>query len=286
MTAPNWKSDFYDSKLDFVSELGKGVIELLAPKRGETILDLGCGTGDLAHEISRSGASVIGIDLSAGMIGAARKKYPEIDFRVGDAEDFALERKVDAVFSNAALHWMKRPERVISRVWDALKPGGRFVAEFGGKGNVETPVSAIIRVLGRDYGIDAAGLSPWYFPSIGEYAGLLERHGFHVAYAVHFDRPTRMKDGEEGLKLWIRGFADFFFRRADGSGKRSRDREGRSRNAGRSVPGRGLAHRLQAASGDGREAEINRIGMPLSAGKAAFLRGRRATAGRMCYSSR
>jgi len=211
MAAQRWNSAFYDGKLDYVSELGRGLVDLLDPRSGETILDLGCGTGDLAHEIATRGAGVIGIDLSAEMIAAARRKYPGIDFRIGDAEDFTLERPADTVFSNAALHWMRRPERVIRCVRDALKPGGRFVAEFGGKHNVETPVGAIIRVLKRDFGIDAAGRHPWYFPSVGEYAALLEAHGFRVAFAAHFERPTRMKDGEAGLGTWIRGFADFFF---------------------------------------------------------------------------
>lgn len=211
MTAQQWQSGLYDDKLSFVSELGRGVVDLLRPKQGETILDLGCGTGDLAHEIAQSGANVIGLDHSTEMIDAARKKYPGIEFRVGDAEDFSLERQVDAVFSNAALHWMKRPGRVIRCVWDALKQGGRFVAEFGGKGNVGTVVRAIRRVLERDFRRDASRLDPWYFPSIAEYSALLERQGFHVAYAAHFDRPTRMKDGENGLRVWIEGFAGFFF---------------------------------------------------------------------------
>jgi len=101
--------------------------------------------------------------------------------------------------------------RVIRCVWDALKPGGRFVAEFGGKDNVGTVVRAIIRVLGREYGRDVSPLNPWYFPSIAEYSTLLERQGFRVVYAAHFDRPTRMKDGENGLRVWMAGFADFFF---------------------------------------------------------------------------
>jgi SAM-dependent methyltransferase len=220
MTAQSWQSDFYDDKLGFVSELGRGMVDLLAPKRGETILDLGCGTGDLAHEIAQRGAAVIGIDLSADMIAAAREKYPGLDFRVGDGERFTLEQPVDAVFSNAALHWMRKPERVIRCVWNALKPGGRFVAEFGGKGNVGTVVDAIIRVLRRDFGMDVADRNPWYFPGIGEYSALLERQGFHVVCAAHLDRPTRMQDGRDGLRLWIRGFADFFF---EGLGDRDKE---------------------------------------------------------------
>ncbi|AZN41031.1 class I SAM-dependent methyltransferase [Paenibacillus albus] len=206
-----WQTELYDKKLNFVSEFGKGVVEVLSPVRGEKILDLGCGTGDLAYEISKAGANVIGMDLSTQMIGSAKEKYPEINFFVGDAENFKLDEQVDAVFSNAALHWMKKPEQVIKCVWDSLKPGGRFVAEFGGQGNVETVTNAASQVLERDYGIDASQLNPWYFPSIAQYSALLEQQGFRVTYAVHFDRPTRMQDGENGLNIWLTGLADDLF---------------------------------------------------------------------------
>jgi SAM-dependent methyltransferase len=211
MSTNRWQSDFYDAKLDFVSQLGKGVVDLLDPKPGETVLDLGCGTGDLAHEIAGRGATVLGMDISPGMIEAARKKYPGLHFFVGDGERFSLEHQVDAVFSNAALHWMTKPDRVAACVWDALKPGGRFVAELGGQGNVETVIRGIVRVLERDFGIDAEKRHPWYFPSIGQYSTLLEQQGFRVTYAAHFDRPTIMKDGENGLRLWLDGFAEPFF---------------------------------------------------------------------------
>lgn len=206
-----WQSDHYDNKLDFVSELGKGVVELLNPKNIEKILDLGCGTGELANLISLSGAAVIGMDLSEQMIQTAKEKYPQMKFFVGDAESFQLSEQVDAVFSNAALHWMNKPNEVVSCVWNALKPGGRFVAEFGGKGNVERVIQATCNVLNRDYGIDASTLNPWYFPSIGQYCTLLEQQGFHVTYAIHFERPTKMKDGDNGLSHWLKGFADHFF---------------------------------------------------------------------------
>lgn len=202
----------YDTKLNYVSEYGKELIDLLDPKPGENILDLGCGTGDLAYVISQRGSKVIGMDLSRQMLETARKKYPDLQFIFGNAENFTLDEQVDAVFSNAALHWMKRPEKVIGCVWEALKPGGRFVAEMGGQGNVQTVLKAVARVLERDYGIDAAPLNPWYFPSIGEYSTLLERQGFRVTYAVLFDRPTRQMDGPDGLKLWLRGFAESFLR--------------------------------------------------------------------------
>jgi ubiquinone/menaquinone biosynthesis C-methylase UbiE len=207
-----WQPDLYDNKLDYVSELGKGVVGLLNPKNGELILDIGCGTGDLAHQISKSGAIVIGMDLSTQMISSAKEKYSGIKFIVGNAENFKLDQQMDAVFSNAALHWMKNPEQVINCVWDVLKPGGRFVAEFGGRGNVEKVIKATSHVLARDYGIDASKRNPWYFPSIAQYSTLLEQRGFRVTYAVHFDRPTKMKDGQNGLNIWLTGSVDDFFK--------------------------------------------------------------------------
>lgn len=207
-----WKTELYDNKLGFVSKFGKDVIELLNPTRGEKILDLGCGTGDLAYEISKKGATVTGMDLSTEMIEKARKKYSDINFINGDAENFQLDESFDAVFSNAALHWMKNAEKVVKCVWNVLKKGGRFVAEFGGHGNVETVIKAISEVLYENYGIDAGQRNPWFFPSIAEYSSLLEQQGFRVTYAVHFDRPTKMEDGENGLNHWLTGFANVFFK--------------------------------------------------------------------------
>jgi len=207
-----WKSELYDQKLSFVSVYGKGLVELLAPSHGESILDLGCGTGDLANEISKAGATVTGMDLSTDMIDRAKEKFPDIDFKVGNAEEFYIENRFDAVFSNAALHWMKHADHVVRNIWNALNQGGRFVAEFGGRGNVEVLIRATSEVLLDEYGIDASGLIPWYFPSIGEYSTILEQQGFRVTYAIHYDRPTQMEDGENGLNHWLTGFADDFFK--------------------------------------------------------------------------
>ena len=193
----SWASEHYDEKLSFVSEMGRGVIDLLEPAEGERILDLGCGTGDLTQGIALSKALVTGMDLSPSMLEKARIKYPNLNFVEGNAECFTVQEPLDAVFSNAALHWMKNAEDVVQCVHDALRPGGRFVAEFGGKHNVGTVVQAISEVL-MEQGIDAGTRSPWYFPSIGEYSVLLERHGFRVTYALHFDRPTPMQDSGTG----------------------------------------------------------------------------------------
>jgi trans-aconitate methyltransferase len=206
-----WNADLYDGKLNFVSSLGKGVVELLQPKRGEKILDLGCGTGDLSYEISKSGAIVTGSDLSREMIEKAREKYPQIPFIVEDGETFRTNEKYDAVFSNAALHWMKRAAKVVQSVELALHPEGRFVAEFGGQGNCQTLIQGIKEVLSDEYGMNVAEKNPWYFPSIGEYSTLLEQYGFKVIYAHLFDRPTPLTDGEKGLNHWLDSFADDFF---------------------------------------------------------------------------
>ncbi|MCR8657803.1 class I SAM-dependent methyltransferase [Paenibacillus endoradicis] len=206
-----WKSDLYDKRLSFISEFGKGVVELLNPIKGESILDLGCGTGDLAYEISNYGANVLGIDFSKEMIEKAREKYPHINFQIENGEAFTVEQSFDAVFSNAALHWMKNPEKVLTCVWNALSNGGRFIAEFGGCDNVATIVNSINEVLAEDYGKDATKLNPWYFPTIGEYSSLLEKQGFRVTYAIHFDRPTKLEDGENGLRDWLVSFSDNYF---------------------------------------------------------------------------
>lgn len=208
-----WYADLYDSKISFVAERGKEVVHLLNPQPGERILDLGCGTGDLTSEIGRSGAIPLGIDLSLSMIEKARFKFPDLQFAVVNAETFRTTEQFDAVFSNAALHWMKGAAEVIKSVWLALRPGGRFVAEFGGKGNVSTIIKGITEVL-AEHGISAAERNPWYFPSIGEYSSLLEQQGFHVTYAVHFDRPPSLKGGESGLKHWLHMFCDDFFQTA------------------------------------------------------------------------
>jgi trans-aconitate methyltransferase len=203
----HWNPEHYDNNLSYVSEFGKQVVGLLNPQHGERILDLGCGTGDLSYEISQSGATVFGIDLSLNMIEQAKEKYPNLHFEVANAEDFSTEEQFDAVFSNAALHWMKRPSNVIQCVWDVLRSGGRFVAEFGGKGNVDSVIKAL-EIAPEELGITAKERNPWFFPSIGEYASLLERQGFRTTYVVHFDRPTLMNDKEKGLEHWLNGFAE------------------------------------------------------------------------------
>jgi SAM-dependent methyltransferase len=187
-----WDAKAYDRRHRYVFEMGAGLVEDLNPQEGEAVLDLGCGTGHLTNEIARRGASVVGIDRSDDMIAKAANTYPKLEFAVGDALTYRSERQFDAVFSNAVLHWVRPPEQAIKTIHAALKPGGRLVAEFGGKRN-----TALIMA--------ATGRNPWYFPGIVEYGALLEANGFELVRAVLFDRPTPL-EGETGLRDWLKMF--------------------------------------------------------------------------------
>ncbi len=133
-----WNAREYDAKHAFVYEKAKGLVNLLAPKSGERILDLGCGTGVLTSEIAATGAKVFGIDRSPEMVAQAKSKFPALRFEVVDATKMEFDGEFDAIFSNAVLHWIPEAEKVVRGIAQALKPGGRFVAEFGGKGNIQT----------------------------------------------------------------------------------------------------------------------------------------------------
>jgi trans-aconitate 2-methyltransferase len=208
--AQAWDAGLYDDKHSFVWKRAANLLTLLAPRPGERILDLGCGTGHLTAQIAAAGAEVLGLDSAPAMIEQARQAYPALRFELGDARDFHLAELVDAVFSNAALHWVVEPERVITCVRQALKPGGRFVAEFGGRGNVRALAAALDRMTLACTGMVLG--NPWYFPSVAEYALLLERGGLEVSYAELFDRPTPL-EGPEGLRHWVAMFCGHWLSR-------------------------------------------------------------------------
>lgn len=205
----SWNASEYDSGNSFVSKYGEDVVALLDPGPGERILDLGCGTGTLTHLIQSREANVTGIDASEEMISQARKSYPEMDFICLPAQNYHADNTYDAIFSNAALHWMLDVEQTIERMYANLHRGGRLVAEMGGRGNVASIHDALKSNLEKR-NIHGLEQSLWYFPSLGEYTTLLEKAGFRVVYAVHFNRPTELSDPQNGIKDWVRMFGRNF----------------------------------------------------------------------------
>jgi Methyltransferase domain len=170
MTPPKpvqrWSAEDYARKGRFVSELARPALDLLAPREGERILDLGCGDGVLTEEIAACGADVLGADLSEELLAAAAAKGLKVQKVDGHALPF--EGEFDAVFTNAALHWMRRPELVIAGIHQALRPRGRFAGEFGGHGNVAA-IATALRAVGALHGGDPDKVAPWFFPSVAEY---------------------------------------------------------------------------------------------------------------------
>ncbi len=201
-----WRAEGYAKNARFVSELGRPLLAMLDPRPGERILDLGCGDGALTAEIAASGAEVLGVDQAPDMVRAARERGLRAE--LADAMALPFAGGFDAVFSNAAIHWMKRdPDAVVAGVARALEPGGRFVGEFGGFGNVAAIVTALIAVLQRR-DIDGAAALPWYFPSPAAWRETLERHGFTVLEVALVPRPTPLPTGMAG---WLETFAGPLF---------------------------------------------------------------------------
>ncbi|RMD61039.1 MAG: methyltransferase domain-containing protein, partial [Alphaproteobacteria bacterium] len=178
------------------------------------ILDLGCGDGALSERLVALGGEVVGVDASAEQVAAARRRG--LDARVMDAAALCFEAEFDAVFSNAALHWMHPPAAVIAGVWRALKPGGRFVAEMGGHGNVARIVAALETALHRR-GIDPAAANPWYFPTPQAYRALLQGQGFVVEAMDLIPRPTPLPGAMED---WLATFAESFIKRVPAPARR------------------------------------------------------------------
>lgn len=205
----DWDPGLYQTSHSFVWEHGRRLLELLAPQPGERILDAGCGTGQLTAEIAAAGARVTGVDSSAAMIAEARRNYPSLAFEVRDVTSLGFEGEFDAVFSNAVLHWVRNADAAVASIARALGPGGRFVCEFGGQGNVRRIMAAAFAAL-ASLGVEQPeARNPWYYPSIGEYAAVLERHGFLVRQAMLYDRWTKL-EGANGLADWLNMFGGPF----------------------------------------------------------------------------
>jgi len=195
-----WDTAAYAAQGRFVADLAGGVVELLAARPGERVLDLGCGDGALTEKIAAGGAIVTGADASTAMVRAARARGLNVHEVSGDALCFDAE--FDAVFSNAALHWMPRAELVIAGVHRALRPGGRFVAEMGGHGNIAAIRTALEATLARR-GIDAEAAAASFYPSPAHYRRLLEAAGFAVRSIELIPRPTPLP---HGMEAWLNTF--------------------------------------------------------------------------------
>lgn len=199
-----WSAADYARNAGFVPALGGPVVDLLDPRPGERILDLGCGDGVLTAELAARGALVTGFDASPELVEAARGRG--VDARVGDGQRLPFSQAFDAVFTNAALHWMPDHPAVATGVRRALVPGGRFVGEFGGHGNVAAIVTALIAVHER-HGVDARTRMPWTYPTVGEFSQILEDAGFEVLSIAAIPRPTPLPTGLAG---WLDTFANPF----------------------------------------------------------------------------
>jgi len=197
-----WDPQQYAEHARFVSELGSAVLELLDPRPGECIIDLGCGDGALTAKLLECGCKVLATDASPDMVSATKNRGLNAIVLDGQALDF--DKEFDAVFSNAALHWMKDQQKVCAGVWRALKPGGRFVAEFGAKGNVAVIVDALESALATR-GVEIT--TPWYFPDPEEYRELLSAAGFTVTTMECFQRPTLLPGDIGG---WLQTFAQVY----------------------------------------------------------------------------
>lgn len=198
--AQTWFAAKYEENGRFVATLAGDVLTLLAPRPGERVLDLGCGDGFLSAQIRDAGVTVVGADSSPAMIDAAISRG--IDARVLDAQRLPFQNEFDAVFSNAALHWMPDQHAVLSGIRQALRPGGRFVAEFGGHGNIAA-IRTALRAASAPFGIDAEAAGSNAFFTAEEYRALLEQHGFRVETIALVPRPTPLPTG---LRGWIETF--------------------------------------------------------------------------------
>ncbi len=204
-----WNPDLYQASHSWAWEYGRDLVQLLAPKPGERILDVGCGTAQLTQEIAEARADVVGIDASPEMIAAARNNFPQLRFELCDAAALPFVNEFDAVFSNAALHWVTDQERAIASIARSLKQGGRFVFEMGGHGNLQVVLEATQQAL-NELGIEDPGkLLPWHFPKLGYSAHLLESNGLRVDFAVRYDRPTPLDGAGGGLANWLQMFGGF-----------------------------------------------------------------------------
>lgn len=193
-----WDSKLYNDNQNFVAEYGKDLLEFI-PTKANKILDLGCGTGTLTKRLAERCDYVLGIDSSAAMIKAAIKSYPNLDFAIVDALEISYDSEWDVVFSNAVFHWINNHNLLLQKIYNALKPNGKLICEFGAYGNIsiiENGFSCALQKSGVQY------MSKFNFPTVNDFAYLLIKNGFMVDKIYDYDRPTPLKDGDKGLYKW------------------------------------------------------------------------------------
>jgi trans-aconitate methyltransferase len=205
MGSQRWNPSEYSEHGRFVTDLGANILEWLDPKPGEAILDIGCGDGVLTEQIMQRGAHVLGVDASAEMVEAARNRG--VHAEAMDATRLTFQQQFDAVFSNAALHWIHDQPALLSGVASALKPGGRFVAEMGGHGNIAA-IRASLHAALAHHGLAQLMAADNYFPTVAEYRRLLEAHGFTVETMELVPRPTPLPSG---MRAWLTMFRRAIF---------------------------------------------------------------------------
>jgi trans-aconitate methyltransferase len=205
----SWDPEQYARNARFVSDLGEPLLALLSPRAGERVLDVGCGDGVLTQRLREAGCEVVAVDSSAEQVAAARALG--LDARIADVRDLPFDAEFDAVLSNAVLHWVKDADAAMACVHRALRSGGRFVAELGGKGCVARIRAALHEAL-AERGLDPWVDDPWYFPDTGEYTSHLERAGFVIDRIELFDRPTPLPGDVLG---WLETFAKAFLDRVE-----------------------------------------------------------------------
>lgn len=198
-----WNAQHYADNARYVADLGLSVLKLLAPKAGQRILDLGCGDGALTLKIAQLGCEVVAVDSSPEQIQAAIELG--LNAQVIDGSQLPFENEFDAVFSNAALHWMLDADAVINGIYRALKNNGRFVAEFGGSGNIAAITNALSNVLAKR-GIQFKDVNPWYFPSVEEYQNRLTQHGFIINTIELIPSPTPLPND---ISNWLNTFCNW-----------------------------------------------------------------------------
>lgn len=198
-----WNAALYDNKHDFVSEYGKGLLEFVPENKRQHILDLGCGTSILTAQLANLAGEVIGVDHSKNMIEKAQRQFSDIQFMVCDALALPFEKEFDVVFSNAVFHWISNHDALLNHIYKVLKPKGLLICEFGANGNIKTIENAFANAckgLGYDY------KPKFNFPATKEFSKLLEKNGFVIDRIYDYDRPTPLKDGEQGLANWMKQF--------------------------------------------------------------------------------